>query len=209
MALHVSAHHAVTGQVVLDTFRATIDEYGCPASTLTDNGMVYTVRHSSTGVRGGKNAFERALADLGITQKNGRGNHPQTQGKVERFQQTMKKWLRAQPEQPATVQALHTLIDDFHDEYNNRRPRRSLPHRATPVTAYTARPKAAPGAPTGTHERVAPTRSANLASSPCDTTGACTTSESADPTPEPTSCSWSKTSRSASSTPPPANSCAS
>ena len=122
MALHVSAHHAVTGQVVLDTFRATLAEYGCPASTLTDNGMVYTVRHSSTGVRGGKNAFERALADLGVTQKNGRGNHPQTQGKVERFQLTLKKWLRAQPEQPATITDLQALLDQFRHEYNHERP---------------------------------------------------------------------------------------
>ena len=40
------------------------------------------------------------------------------------------------------------------DEYNHRRPHRSLPHRATPATAYTARPKAAPGTTTATHERV-------------------------------------------------------
>lgn len=151
-ALHISAHTLVTGPIVLATFQATTDEHGCPASTLTDNGMVFTTRLA--GSRGGKNALETQLAALGVTQKNSRPAHPTTCGKVERFQQTMKKWLRAQPEQPATVQALHTLIDDFHDEYNNRRPRRSLPHRATPVTAYTARPKAAPGAPTGTHERV-------------------------------------------------------
>lgn len=155
MALHVSAHHAVTGRVVLDTFRATIDEYGCPASTLTDNGMVYTVRHSSTGVRGGKNAFERALADLGITQKNGRGNHPQTQGKVERFQLTLKKWLRAQPEQPATITDLQALLDQFRHEYNHERPHRSLARR-TPAAAYAARPVARPSSEPAdrTHNRV-------------------------------------------------------
>ncbi|MEI2826213.1 MAG: DDE-type integrase/transposase/recombinase [Dermatophilaceae bacterium] len=87
-ALHVSAHRRITGPIVLATFRATIDQYGCPASTLTDNGMVYTVRQAATRVRGGRNAFEAELARLGITQKNGRGNHPQTQGKIERFQQT-------------------------------------------------------------------------------------------------------------------------
>ena len=43
-----------------------------------------------------------------------------------------------------------------HTEYNQRRPHRSLPHRATPATAYTARPKAAPGADrsSDTHDRV-------------------------------------------------------
>nr|WP_318843266.1 IS481 family transposase [Janibacter indicus] len=152
-ALHISAHTRVTGPIVLAAFQAAIDEHGCPASTLTDNGMVFTTRLA--GGRGGKNALETHLAALGVTQKNSRPAHPTTCGKVERFQQTMKKWLRAQAEQPATVQALQTLIDDFRDEYNNRRPHRSLPHRATPATAYTARPKAAPGTPTTTtHERV-------------------------------------------------------
>lgn len=40
MALHVSAHPRVTGAIVVDTFRAAVAEHGCPASTLTDNGMV-------------------------------------------------------------------------------------------------------------------------------------------------------------------------
>lgn len=43
------------------------------------------------------------------------------------------------------IHELHTLLDAFVDEYNTRRPHRSLPHRATPATAYTTRPKATPG----------------------------------------------------------------
>ena len=144
-ALHVSAHPRVTGQLVLATFRATITEHGCPASTLTDNGMVYTVRHAGQGRRGGRNAFEAELATLGIQQKNGRGNHPQTQGKVERFQQTLKKWLSKQPDQPATITDLQTLIDQFRHQYNHERPHRSLKRR-TPVAAYTSLPKANPQA---------------------------------------------------------------
>jgi transposase InsO family protein len=91
-ALHVSAHRRVTGSIVLATFRETLSTHGIPASTLTDNGMVYTVRLA--GGRGGRNTFEHELRRLDIVQKNGRPNHPTTQGKVERFQQTMKKWLR-------------------------------------------------------------------------------------------------------------------
>ncbi|MGJ3508288.1 IS481 family transposase [Enemella sp. A6] len=155
MALHISAHPRITGHIVLDTFHATITAYGPPASTLTDNGMVYTVRHSSIGVRGGRNAFEHALANLGITQKNGRGNHPQTQGKVERFQQTLKKWLTRQHTQPATTDDLQHLLDQFRHEYNHQRPHRALDRR-TPAAAYQARPKATPTAePTDrTHNRV-------------------------------------------------------
>jgi transposase InsO family protein len=120
--LHLSAHSRITGPIVLSTFQTAIAEYGCPASTLTDNGMVYTVRHSATGVRGGRNTFEHYLAARGITQKNGRGNHPQTQGKVERFQQTLKNWLRRQGEQPDTIEQLQNLLDRFRHEYNHDRP---------------------------------------------------------------------------------------
>ncbi|MCA1695570.1 MAG: integrase core domain-containing protein, partial [Actinobacteria bacterium] len=149
-ALHCSAHQPVTAKIVLATFRTTVAGYEIPASTLTDNGMVYTVRFA-TG-RGGRTALEAELHRLHITQKNSRPNHPTTCGKVERFQQTLKKWLRAQPVQPTTLAELQALIDVFIDGYNHRRPHRSLPHQATPAAAYQARPKAAPSAErTGQH----------------------------------------------------------
>jgi len=145
-ALHVSAHQPVTAKTVLTTFRQAADLHGYPATTLTDNGMVYTVRLAGHGRAGGQNAFEAELRRLQITQKNSRPSRPTTCGKVERFQQTMKKWLRKQPAQPTTLPELQALLDAFVDEYNHRRPHRSLPHRATPATAYNARPKATPTA---------------------------------------------------------------
>ncbi len=152
--VHVSAHPRITAPIVLATFRHAADLHGYPASTLTDNGMVYTVRFS--GGHGGRTQLEHELRRLGIVQKNSRPNHPTTCGKVERFQQTMKKWLRAQPGQPATITELNALLADFATEYNQRRPHRSLPHRATPATVYDALPKAAPGADRtrDTHDRV-------------------------------------------------------
>jgi transposase InsO family protein len=153
-ALSLTAHVRVTGPIVLATFRETVANHGIPASTLTDNGMVFTTRFA--GGKGGRNHLEHELRDLHVTQKNGHPNHPQTQGKVERFQQTMKKWLRAQSVQPATIAELQSLLDTFVEEYNQRRPHRSLPHRATPATAYTSRPKASPSSDrTGdSHDRV-------------------------------------------------------
>lgn len=152
-ALSTTAHHRVTGPIVLATFRAAITEHGCPASTLTDNGMVFTTRLS--GGKGGRNGFEHELRALGVVQKNSRPNHPTTCGKVERFQQTEKDWLLAQPTQPTTVAELQTLLDTFRTTYNQHRPHSSLPHHATPATAYQARPKAAPGARLDdTHDRV-------------------------------------------------------
>jgi transposase InsO family protein len=152
-ALHISAHVRVTASIVLATFTDTAAQHGYPASTLTDNGMVYTVRFA--GGRGGKTKLEVELRRLGITQKNSRPNHPTTCGKVERFQQTLKRWLRAQPDQPATIAELQLLLDRFAMEYNTQRPHRSLPHRSTPATAYAARPKAIPGdRSSDTHDRV-------------------------------------------------------
>ncbi len=157
-ALSVTAHHRVTGPIVLSTFLETVAEHGIPVSTLTDNGMVFTTRLSQ-GKKGAgtRNGFETELRRLNVVQKNGRPNHPTTQGKVERFQQTMKKWLRSQPEQPSTTDDLQALLDAFVEEYNEHRPHRSLEHRATPATVYTTRPKATPS--TGdrnddTHDRV-------------------------------------------------------
>jgi hypothetical protein len=146
-ALSVTAHSRVTGPIVRQAFRETVATYGVPASTLTDNGMVFTTRLSGGSLRGtrGRNGLEQELHRLKVTQKNSRPNHPTTCGKVERFQQTMKKWLRGQPAQPATTGQLQTLIDAFTNEYNHRRPHRSLPRHATPATAYQARPKAQPG----------------------------------------------------------------
>ena len=156
-ALHVTAHQRTTTPIVVTTFREALARHGIPASTLTDNGMVYTVRLAGHGRHGGKNSFEAELRRLHIVQKNSRPGHPTTCGKAERFQQTMKKWLRAQPDQPTTIAQLQTLLDRFLEEYNHRRPHRSLQHRATPATVYTARPKATPA--TGdragdTHDRV-------------------------------------------------------
>ncbi|OZM69873.1 IS481 family transposase [Amycolatopsis antarctica] len=141
-ALHVSAHPRVTGPIVVASFRETVARHGIPASTLTDNGMVFTTRYS--GGRGGRNGLETELRRLDVVQKNSRPNHPTTCGKVERFQQTMKNWLRAQSSQPATIGGLQTLLEIFAELYNQDRPHRSLPHRATPATAYQARPKATP-----------------------------------------------------------------
>jgi transposase InsO family protein len=63
---------------------------------------VYTTR--CAGGRGGRIGLETELRRLDIVQKNSRPNHPTTGGKVECFHQTMKKWLTAQPDQPATLE---------------------------------------------------------------------------------------------------------
>lgn len=135
--LSATVHEPVSGDDVVTVFLGLIEQYGPPASTLTDNGSVYTSRFT-----GGRNAFEHVLALLGIRQKNGSPGHPQTQGKTERFHQTLQRWLRARP--PArTLTELQAQLDEFREHYNEQRPHRAL-QRRTPGEAYRATPKAAP-----------------------------------------------------------------
>lgn len=133
----------VTGDDAVATFLAAVEQHGAPAATLTDNGAVYTARFT-----GGKNGFEYVLARLGVRQKNGAPGHPQTQGKIERFQQTLKRWLERQPS-ATTLAQLQAQLDRFRSDYNERRPHRAT-GRSTPGQAYratlTAQPASSGGA---------------------------------------------------------------
>ncbi|MDQ3714626.1 MAG: integrase core domain-containing protein, partial [Actinomycetota bacterium] len=112
--------------------------YGDPASLLSDNGAVFTGRSRGTG----RVVLEVTLNTRGIRFRHSRPYHPQTCGKVERFHQTLKKWLSKQT--PAhTLPQLQTQLDTFRAYYNTLRPHRALGRR-TPQQAYLARPKAAP-----------------------------------------------------------------
>ena len=130
----------VSGDDAVSTFLAAVAEHGPPAATLTDNASVYTARFT-----GGRNAFEYVLAYLGVRQKNGAPGHPQTQGKIERFHQTLKRWLERQP-RATTLVELQAQLDRFRTDYNDHRPHRAT-GRTTPAEAYRAIPKATPAGP--------------------------------------------------------------
>jgi hypothetical protein len=130
-ALSVTCHQPVTGPAVVAVFRQAIAEQGIPASVLSDNGMVFTTRFA--GGRAGRdtiNGFQAELRHLGVIEKHSKPSHPTTCGKVERFQQTLKKWLTAQPRQPTTIAELQALCDQFVAYYNSCRPHRSLGRRS-------------------------------------------------------------------------------
>lgn len=113
--------------------------------------MYFTTRFS--GGKGGRNHLETLLVSLGIDQKHSRPNRPTTCGKVERFQQTLKKWLAKQPA-AGSIDGLQTLLDTFVALYNFERPHTSL-KRTTPGVAYQRLPQATPaGSTAGSHHRV-------------------------------------------------------
>ena len=135
--LACTAFPRVSGDDVVATFTGAGDAHGWPAATLTDNGAVYTSRFT-----GGRNGFEYLLAYLGIRQKNGSPGHPQTQGKIERFHQTLKRYLGQRPA-ANNLAGLQAQLDAFRLAYNEQRPHRAV-GRATPGEAYRATPKALP-----------------------------------------------------------------
>jgi transposase InsO family protein len=135
------ARLTTTGTDVVASFRKAFRRHGIPARVLTDNAAIFTGKPR----RGGRVALELELDALGVKLDHSRPRHPQTCGKVERFHQTQKKWLAAQP--PAqTLAELQRQLDRFRRYYNTVRPHRAI-GRQTPATAYAARPKARPTGP--------------------------------------------------------------
>lgn len=137
LLLSCTAFKAITGAIVIDSFNKCRSQYGTPFSTLTDNGNVYTSRFFK-----GKNGFEYLLSELDVIQKNGSPSHPQTQGKIERFHQTLKKWL-SQQQAAANLEELQQQLDQFRTLYNTQRPHRALEMK-TPQHCYEATIKATP-----------------------------------------------------------------
>lgn len=105
-----------TAADVVATFYTAAAQWGFPSSVLTDNGCIFTAQF-----RNGRCGFETELATLGIQIKHGKPYHPQTQGKIERFHKTLKRWLRKQPK-AATLTQLQSQIDWFVRYYNEQRP---------------------------------------------------------------------------------------
>jgi transposase InsO family protein len=123
---------------VVETFHGAAVTWGFPASMLTDDGAIFTAEY-----RKGRCVMENELAALGIAFKHSRPYHPQTCGKVERFHQTLKKHL-GKKRRARSLAQLQAQLDGFADYYNTTRPHRALDRR-TPLEAFGARTKAAPG----------------------------------------------------------------
>lgn len=122
----------VTSTMVWETFEAAGIRWGWPSSCLSDNGVVFSGR-----LRGYEAYFEAQLRAAGVIAITSRPFHPQTCGKVERFQQTLKKWLAARRRHLTNLALLNTCLADFADYYNHQRPHRGI-GRATPYARWSA-----------------------------------------------------------------------
>ena len=125
-----------TAAEVVRLFFGCADLFGLPASVLSDNGAIYTAVY-----RGSHTGLEIELAALRIRFKHGKPYHPQTQGKVERYHRTLKKWLRKQPD-AESIEELQRQIDGFVRYYNEERPHQA--RGCPPMRAWRAMTKATP-----------------------------------------------------------------
>ena len=148
LAVASNSFLTVKAHDVVQAFHSASKTFGLPASLLSDNGAIFTGKS-----RRGKVLLELELERLGIVFKHSTPYHPQTCGKVERFHQTVKRFLRKQP--PArSLAELQFQLDAFRDYYNGKRPHRAL-RRQTPLAVFNALIKAKPALqPAPTDHRV-------------------------------------------------------
>jgi transposase InsO family protein len=133
----VTACRAVTTATTDNTweiFSEAAQRWGLPSGQLSDNGLNFSGR-----LRGYEVTFEINLRAAGVRPITSRPYHPQTCGKVERFQQTLKKWLRKQP-LAKNLAGLQAQLDWFINYYNHERPHRGI-GRVTPFERWSAHPK--------------------------------------------------------------------
>jgi transposase InsO family protein len=111
------------------SFTRLFETYGLPESLLCDNGNPWGTAQSV-----GYTEFEVWLMDLGVLTKHGRARHPQTQGKDERFNGSLKRelirWKTFEDYSHA-----QTLFDEYRVFYNTERPHHALDLSA-PISRY-------------------------------------------------------------------------
>jgi transposase InsO family protein len=143
LAVASTALTSCTGTAALKVFTDAAATVGWPARFLSDNAKAF------------RDVLATAVAQLGIAAGHSRPYHPQTNGKVERFHLTLKRWLDRQSP-AATIDELQTQLDLFRLVYNHHRPHRSI-GKTFPADTWVAAPKTGPasrplGAPTEIHE---------------------------------------------------------
>jgi transposase InsO family protein len=134
VASHVAWSETAESAIVV--FDKAVAAHGVPQRLLSDNGTA--LNPSRRGYLG--QLVEHASA-LGVEAITGKPYKPTTQGKNERFHQTLFRYLDKQP-LADTLAELQTQVDAFDHIYNTERPHQGLPGRITPQIAWEATEKA-------------------------------------------------------------------
>lgn len=165
------ASHVDTGETArgaLTVVRKAIDAHGVPQKFLSDNGLAFNVSR-----RGWISQLMGYLAPMGVQMVTGKPATPTTQGKNERFHQSLFQWLDRKPD-PDSIPGMQALVDEFDVHYNTQRRHQSLSYRdsqgrtyrLTPQQAWDATPVATPPQPPDPVDQTDPSANSPTASSP-------------------------------------------
>ena len=111
------------------SFEAVFREFGLPKVLLCDNGNPWGASQSTAITK-----FEVRLMELGILTIHIRAVHPQTQGKVERFNRSFKN-ERLRFHTPKDIFEAQEQRLEYREFYNNKRPHFAL-NLDTPASHY-------------------------------------------------------------------------
>jgi hypothetical protein len=124
-----------TSRPVCAVFAQAMRVHGVPEEVLTDNGKVFTGRHSSRPM---EVLFDRVCRENGIKHRLTKPRSPTTTGKIERFHGTLRRELLNGPDGPRVFVSkaeAQAAVDAWVQEYNRDRPHQSL-GRATPAERF-------------------------------------------------------------------------
>jgi transposase InsO family protein len=124
-----------TAEAAIAVFDKAVGAHGVPQRLLSDNHLALNPAR-----RGYLGQLVKHVSRLGVEAITGKPYKPTTQGKNERFHQTLFRYLDKQP-LAATLTELQAHVDAFDAIYNNERPHQGLPGRVTPRTAWEATAK--------------------------------------------------------------------
>jgi putative transposase len=124
-----------TAEAAITVFDKAVAAHGVPQRLLSDNGLALNPSR-----RGHLGQLVVHVMTLGVEPITGKPYQPTTQGKNERFHQTLFRYLDKQP-LAATLAELQSQVDAFDHLYNTERGHQALPGRVTPLTAWEATEK--------------------------------------------------------------------
>lgn len=130
-----------TAEAAIAVFDKAVTDCGVPQRLLSDNGAALNPSR-----RGHLGRLVSHVGALGVETITGKPYKPTTQGKNERFHQTLFRYLDKQP-LAGSLTELQAQVDAFDHIYNTERPHQGLPGRVTPQKAWDATPEADPPRP--------------------------------------------------------------
>jgi putative transposase len=139
VASHVASGE--TAEAAIAVFDKAVAAHGVPQRLLSDNGSALNPSR-----RGYLGQLVAHVSRLGVEAITGKPYKPTTQGKNERFHQTLFRYLDKQP-LAETLEELQAQVDAFDHVYNTERPHQGLPGRITPLEAWEATAKTDPPRP--------------------------------------------------------------